>query len=114
MKQLNLKPYDFGYDGQEGKKESISIIVQDELSDLILNIQLQLNGPALLENHKVSTKIKEETKDYILLEETEYQVLVNSLTTIKGFSEARVELVRRVLEAEDYDVNAEGADDTTS
>jgi len=102
MKKIDLSPYEFAM----GKEiEPLIVDVADEIAKILLNTQLNLNGPDLLKNNKLSEKIRDEEKDYILLEDAEYNIIENAVKTIKGFPESYVEVMKRILEAKDFDIN---------
>lgn len=102
MKKINLAPYTFN----SGNKEPLEINVKEQIATLIVNDQLQLNGPNLLKNYRLSEKFKNETKDHILLENEEYVILENAVNIVKGFPVSWVEILERIINAEDHDINA--------
>jgi len=100
MKKINLKPYKA--EDQNGKK--VPYNVKDIMVNLLYHPSLSLNSVELLKNTKVAQKIENAKKDYVILEEAEYKILKECLAKIRGLGRNDVEFVRRIEEAEDYEI----------
>ena len=77
--------------------------VKESLVACLLHPVLNLTGRELLLRNKLAMSI-EEAGGSILLEESDYRKLKQAIETIKGFTKTDMELVRRVLEAEEIEV----------
>ena len=94
--------------------QPITINVVDNLVGLVLHPVLQLNGSGLLQHHKLADKLLAQPEAYaggdgqsshqILLDAQDYGRLKRAVETFKGFGRPHVELVRRVLEAPEVEV----------
>jgi predicted AlkP superfamily phosphohydrolase/phosphomutase len=92
----------------DGSIEPKPYHVKESMVSCLLHPTLELTGRELLLRNKLATRIEEaeivEGKGSILVEEEDYRKLRQAFETIKGFTKNDMELVRRVLEAEEIDV----------
>ena len=84
--------------------------VKEGMVSCLLHPALKLTGRELLLRNKLATRIDEaeivEGNGSILVEEADYRKLRQAFETIEGFAKNDMELVRRVLEAEEIEVEA--------
>ncbi|AJP62057.1 hypothetical protein [ANMV-1 virus] len=92
----------------DGKLEPKPYNVKDSLISCLLHPTLKLTGRELLLRGKLATRIEEteiiKGNGHILVEEAEYRKLRQAFETIEGFTKSDMELVKRVLEAEEIEV----------
>jgi hypothetical protein len=103
MRKINLAVATITLKTPEGKKER-PYDIKDSMADVLLHPELKLTGVALLKNNKLADKILSSTEDSVLLEEAEYQILRGACERIQGFSRDDLELVKRILEAPEVEV----------
>lgn len=72
--------------------------VKRSLAEILLSKQLELTARQLLERDEIARKILHCTDGFVLLEEEEYDKLVNAVNSIKGLGRPDVQLMRRILE----------------
>jgi len=98
MRQFNLKNYDI--EGLDGKREKVTVPynVRDTLVNILFNPELRLGAKDLLSRDDLSRKILGCQEDTVLLEESEYQQILNAVNSIKGYGKSDIEFVKRVLE----------------
>lgn len=108
MRKIELQNYLVGMRNLEGEKEPKPYDVKGSLVSCLLHPALKLTGRELLLRGKLATRIEEaeivEGNGHILVEEEEYRKLRQAFETIEGFTKSDMELVRRVLEAEEIEV----------
>jgi len=78
--------------------------VRDSIIEVMMSPELQLGAKELLERQKVAVKIMDCQEDEILLENAEYGKILSAFGEITGFSRQDAELVRRVFEAQEVEV----------
>ena len=82
--------------------------VKESMVSCLLHPALKLTGRELLLRNKLATRIEEapivEGNGHILVEEEDFRKLRQAFETIEGFTKSDMELVRRVLEAEEIEV----------
>jgi hypothetical protein len=114
MRKISLIPYKVA-DGQEktvAGKDGVTTVVK--MPDVMYDIKgslarvlfipaLQLDPRGLIENDRIARKIEDGT-DQILLEETEYERLKTAIETHKGYAREDLEMVQRVMDAEEITV----------
>ena len=93
---------------EEGEFVDFPYEVKDAMIEILLSSDLQLTGRELLERDDIARKIKDCVDGHILLEEEEWNKVVQAVETVKGFGRPDVELVRRVLNAEQIEVEVKG------
>ncbi len=110
MRKLNLKDYSVKMKAPDPKKPEgvIAFELPYPVKDSILNImfrkELQLSGAELVKQNVLAMKLEACKDDEILLEEEEYKRLKNAFDKCMGFTRADVELVIRINEAEEVEV----------
>jgi len=77
--------------------------VKPSLIELMFSRELHLSGIELLERDDLARKVKD-CDGVLLLEETDWQKLKTSAESTTGFSRPDVELIRRILNAEEVEV----------
>jgi len=92
------------YEVDRGDQPSIPFRVRDSLCEVLMNPARKLNGPELLKAHALGQKILDAEGDFILLNQDEINALRSGIKAATGLGRAEVELVRRILEAEEVDV----------
>lgn len=92
----------------DGNFEPKPYNVKESMVSCLLHPALKLTGRELLLRGKLATRIEEaeikEGKGFILVEEEDYRKLRQAFETIEGFTKSDMELVRRVLESEEIEV----------
>jgi hypothetical protein len=104
VKKINLISYNIEVPQLDGTKKSIPYDVRNSLGEIILAPQLKLNGTRLLKNQKIASKIIDCKEDFILLELGEWSVLHEAVEILDVFGKNDVELIQRILESVDVDV----------
>ena len=104
MKKINLKNYTVSITRPTGIKEDVPYQVKDSIIELLYAPTLKLNGVQLLKQQQLVNKIHAAEND-ILLETEEYENLTKAINIIEGFGKNDVELVNRILNAEEVKVS---------
>lgn len=108
MRKINVGNYIIQMRNAEGDLEPKPYNVKDSVVNCLLHPSLQLTGRELLLRDKLATRIEEteivEGDGRVLIEEEDYRKLRQAFEKIEGFTKNDMELVRRVLEAEEIDV----------
>ncbi|MBE9570161.1 MAG: hypothetical protein IMF11_06025 [Proteobacteria bacterium] len=108
MRKIQLGNYMVQMQNPEGKLAPTPYRVKESLVSCFLHPSLRLTGRELLLRSKLATRIEEaeikKGNGYILVEDTDYHKLKKAFETIEGFTKSDMELVRRVLEAEEVQV----------
>ena len=78
--------------------------VMDSILNILFCPELQLAGAELLKQNVLAMKLESCKEDEILLEEEEWKRLKRAFDTFKGFNRNAVELVRRINEVEEVEV----------
>ena len=108
MRKIELQNYMVNLPSPNGKFEPKPYNVKESMVSCLLHPALKLTGRELLLRGKLATRIEEapivEGNGHILVEEEDYRKLRQAFETIEGFTKSDMELVRRVLEAEEIDV----------
>lgn len=103
MRKIDLSKYEVVVPSADGQAKTDFYDVKESLSMCLTHPSLQLDGRELLKRSKIIDKI-EAADGTLMLEEAEYDKVKQAFETIKGFSKNDMELVRRVLEAEEIEV----------
>jgi hypothetical protein len=98
MRKISLDPYNIVVEEKE-----VPFLVKESIYNALYHPDLRLSAKDLLDNDRLAQKIKA-CGNVALLEEEEYQRVLQAFNTIKGFGSNDVELVRRVLEASEVEV----------
>ncbi|KKL62574.1 hypothetical protein LCGC14_2183850 [marine sediment metagenome] len=80
--------------------------VRDSIIEVMMSPELRLSGRELLERQKIALRIMESPDGEILLEDAEYGKIESAFEEITGFSRRDTELVQRVFEAPEVEVQA--------
>jgi hypothetical protein len=80
--------------------------VRDSMIQALFSPDLKLNARELLDRDDLARKIRNCPEDCILLEEEEFNKLVQAINSIKGYVSSDVGFVRRVLGSEKVDLQA--------
>lgn len=105
MRKIDLSKYEVTIPSVEGQAKTDFYDVKESLSICLVHASLQLDGRELLKRGKILDKI-EAADGTLMLEEAEYDKVRHAFETIKGFSKNDMELVRRIFEAEEIEVEA--------
>lgn len=97
--------YEIEVAGSDGNLKKVPYDVKTSMADLILAPQLKLNGIALMRNWKIAEKIINCKEGYVLLTQEEYLILKNSTEEIDVFSKNDVQLIMRINDAEQVEVD---------
>ena len=110
MRKLNTEDYtvkvkvpDPANPGREIEPE-FPYRVKDSLVNILFFKGLGLNGAELIKANILAQKILTTEDGICLLEEAEWQRLKNAVEVFKGFQKPDVELVTRILAAEEVEV----------
>jgi len=110
LRKILLTRYKVEVVGPQGKKAS-EYDVKSSIESVLLatgpNTEQKLSMVDLLRNARIAEKIKN-SKDFILLEEAEFNVVKASFDAYKGFGQFEVELCRRIAQAEQVEVSEKG------
>jgi hypothetical protein len=107
-RRILLGNYEIDVPQQDGSTVRIPYDVKKSLGDIILAPQLKLNGTALLRNFRVASRIIDCLEESILLETQDYGLLLEAVDKLDLFGKNDVELVRRIIEAEEVTVTEKG------
>ena len=103
MRKIELQNYLVKLTRENGEVESKPYNVKESIISCFLHPALKLTGRELLLRGKLTKQI-EEANGSILIEEENYRKLKQAFERIEGFTRNDMELVRRVLEAEEIEV----------
>ena len=103
MRKIELQNYLVKLTRENGEVESKPYNVKESIISCFLHPALKLTGRELLLRGKLTKQI-EEANGSILMEEENYRKLKQAFERIEGFTRNDMELVRRVLEAEEIEV----------
>jgi len=103
MRRLNLKDYTVTVKTPQGSKE-IPYLVRDAIVELLFHPQLQLTAVEVLKRDELASKIASNLTDDFLIEEADYQKLKQACKKINGFSRKDVQFVKRILLAQEVEV----------
>jgi len=102
MRKLNVENYINKIRTNEGF-EDVEYPFKDSLIYMMFDRGLQLAGRRLLEQNVLAEKILKAEKE-IILEEAEYNQIKTAVEAFKGCARVEVELVKRVLECPEIDI----------
>ena len=112
MRKIQIENYLVQMQDEKGNIVPKPYKVKESMVGCLLHPALKLTGRELLLRGKLATRIEEaeikEGKGHILVEEADYRKLKTAFETIEGFTKSDIELVRRVLEAEETEVEEKG------
>lgn len=108
MRKIELQNYMVKMPAANGNFELKPYNVKESMVSCLLHPALKLTGRELLLRNKLATRIEEaeivEGNGHILVEEDDYRKLRQAFEIIEGFTKSDMELVSRVLEAEEIEV----------
>ena len=108
MRKIDVGNYMVKIPTTKGEFEPKPYNVKESMVSCLLHPALKLTGRELLLRGKLATRIEEapivEGNGHILVEEEDYRKLRQAFETIEGFTKSDMELVSRVLEAEEIEV----------
>jgi hypothetical protein len=104
MRQIDLKNYSVPVRNEKGKFVELPYEVKDSLVELLLSRDLRLSGRELLKNNDIAKKINDCPDGSILMEEEEWNHLVQAAEQVKGLGRTDVELMNRIFEAPKVEV----------
>lgn len=103
MRKINLEDYFVEVIQTDGTKQRLRMNVKEWISSMLFLPDLKLGGREVILRGKLSDKIEKAGKE-IILEDTDYTKVKIAFETFKGFQKPHIELVKRVLEAEEVEV----------
>jgi len=103
MRKINLKNYTVrGYNRKKDEMEDVPYLVKDSIINILLATgeitKQRLDKASLLRNHLIAQKI-ENAKNFVLLEESEFNIIDRAFESFQGFGKNEVELCLRIDEA---------------
>lgn len=105
MRRIDLTPYVVTARDEEGKPVTQDYPVKESLVEMAFIPQDGCRGSELLKRSALAQKIEQATGDSVLLEQAEWQRLIDALNSgAMKLGKWQVELVRRVIEAPDVPV----------
>ena len=104
MKKLVISNYKVKARNEKDEIVDVPYNVKESVVSILFHPSLQLEAMDLLEQNKLANKINDAKDGFVLLEDAEYEKVLKAANTFKGFSKNDVELVRRILEAEQVNV----------
>lgn len=104
MRKLVISDYKVKARNETGAVVEAPYNVKESVISILFIPELHLSAVDLLEQNKLANKINDAKDGFVLLEESEYESVAKATKTFKGFSRNDVELVRRILEAEQVNV----------
>ena len=109
MRKISFENYNVPVQTPEGEKRDIPYEVKDSIVSLLFHPDLKLSGMELLKQNELAGKILHSEDPEILFEEAEYNKIKQAINVVTGYGRNEVELVRRVLEAPEVEVEAKKA-----
>lgn len=104
-RKINLRPYrvNVGRRDDGGKSLMKEYAVKESLASILLSPQLRLTGQQLFDRRPLYEKIKN-GRNELLLDDSEYEMLRNAVARFQGGGPNEIELIARVFEAEEIEV----------
>lgn len=106
-RKISLKNYNVTVKSPNNETKEIPYDIKESLIEILFNPELKLTARQLLKANDLASKI-EKANDNILLNDVEYEKLKHALETVKGLTKNEIVLVKRVLQAEEVDVEEVG------
>lgn len=100
MKKISLKPYNVMVWNKDGSQKEIAYGIKESMVEILYNPALKLNSINLLKQEGLAKKIVDAGEE-LLLEEEEYTRLKNALGVIEGLGKNDLEMIHRIVDAED-------------
>ena len=107
MRKLALDNYPVVLNRGNGKKDTIWYEMAESAAGLLMLPQRQLTGLQLLKAAKIADAIREageKGQEDILLDEAQWNELRTAAETVRGLGQNEVEMLRRIVEAPQVDV----------
>lgn len=105
MRRIDLSNYmEKVTDADSGKDVELPYPVKDNMIELLLSRQLGLSAREALERDILARKIRGCSNGSILLEQADYQKLVDAADTITGWARTDIQFLKRILEAPEVEV----------
>lgn len=108
MRRLDLSDYTVRLRNEQGELEDLPYPVKDSVVELLLARTLQIAGRELIERDNIARKILAADGE-VLLEEEEYSRLLVSAETVTGQGRTDVQLIRRIFDAPQVEVEEKKA-----
>jgi hypothetical protein len=99
MRKLDLTDYTFPGRNERGEITEFPYLVRDSVIAVLFHPELKLTARQALDRDDIARKVRDCPEPFILLEDAEYALVRNSVETVKGFVQADVRFIRRVLDA---------------
>jgi len=80
--------------------------VRESLIEALFHPDLKLPARELLDREDLARRMRDCPDGYILLEEEEYNKVLQAVNSIRGYTKPDIEFVRRILNAEKVNVQA--------
>lgn len=106
--KLDISEFQVEVTDPSGQAVLMDYGVRPALVGILLNPQLNLTGIDVFDRYDLATRIKTSDREVILLSPEEHGWLKAAIATIKGFGMNDVELIRRIRNAPEIDIE-EGA-----
>lgn len=103
MRKINLASYQIANPLQPDA-ETDTYDVRNSMGEVMLSADQNLSARQLLASHDLFRKLRDHPEDTILLEEGEYVIVLQAFETVTGFTKNDVEMVERVLDAKEIEV----------
>lgn len=110
MRQIDLSNYTVRVKGEEQEWVELPYEMKESLIELLFSRDLGLSGRELLARDDLARKINDCPDGKVLLEESDWNKLVQAVETVKGLGRPDVDFVRRILNAPEVEVEAKPAE----
>lgn len=104
MRKLDISDYTMRLRNESGDLEDHPYDVKDSLIELLFGRDLQLTGVQLIERDKTAQKIAASPDGHVLLEDAEWAMLSVATEVVRGLGRNDVELIKRIVSAEEVEV----------
>ena len=97
MRKLSLSNYVFNVPDQKGILQFVTYDFHKSLEGILPHPNLGLNGPELIKAMEVVEKVQK-AKDEILLNDDDYELIINTLKKFRGFTKNDHEFLKRIYD----------------
>ena len=97
MRKLGLSNYVFNMPDQKGILQFMTYDFKKSLEGMLPHQNLGLNGPDLMRAMEVVGKVQK-AKDEILLNDDDYELIINTLKKFRGFTKNDHEFLKRIYD----------------
>ena len=104
MRKIDLKPYFVEMVDEGGNKKPVEVKIKKNLADLLFLPDLKLDGRAHILQGRLADKVEFCLEDEILLDSAEWSKLVQACEMAKGLPRPFGELLKRVFDAPEVEV----------